>query len=327
MNAAQIERIWYSGAPVPWSLRALVPLYRLLRAVARLPYALGLRRARRLDAPVIVVGNLTAGGTGKTPLVIALVDSLRERGFHPGVISRGYGGKLRRPTLLDDHPDPLQVGDEPSLIRRRTRVPVAVARSRWHAGKLVLERRVDVIIADDGLQNPALARDIEICVIDGERRFGNGLLLPAGPLREPARGLDRFALRVCNGGSAQDGEFLMQLHGEVAVALDGATASRSLSSFAGGMVHAVAGIGNPARFFAGLCAHGIDVIEHALPDHHAITASDITFADQLPVLMTEKDAVKCVAFATGAHWCVPVRAQLDAGFHDAVADALRALRT
>lgn len=326
MNAAQLERIWYSDARVPLFLRALVPLYRVLRASTLLPFTLGLRNARRLPVPVIVVGNLTVGGTGKTPLVIALVDALRERGFRPGVISRGYGGTTRMPTLLDDHPDPVRVGDEPSLIRRRTLVPVAVARSRWHAGKLVLERNVDVIIADDGLQNPALARDIEICVIDGDRRFGNGLLLPAGPLREPVAALDRFAFRVCNGGAAKVGEVPMQLRGEIAVALAGSTVSRPLSSFAGGAVHAVAGIGNPARFFAGLRVHGIEVIEHALPDHHAITAGDITFADELPVLMTEKDAVKCVAFANGAHWCVPVRAELDAGFHDAVADLLRASR-
>lgn len=327
MNAAQIERIWYSQAPVPWSLRALVPAYRGVRALALMPYALGWRRAHRLPVPVIVVGNLTVGGTGKTPLVIALVDALRERGFHPGVISRGYGGSVRVPTLLDDHPDPTQVGDEPSLIRRRTRVPVAVAASRWRAGKLVVEHAVDVVIADDGLQNPALARDVEICVIDGERRFGNGRLLPAGPLREPVSALDRFTFRVCNGGHAEQGEFAMQLRGEVAVAIAGATASRSLASFAGEKVHAVAGIGHPARFFASLRAHGIAVTEHALPDHHAIAPADVTFDDGLPVLMTEKDAVKCVAFASAMHWCVPVRAELDAAFHDAVAEALRASRT
>jgi len=326
MNAAGIARIWYGDAPPPWWLRALVPLYRLLRALARWPYALGLRRARRLPVAVIVVGNLTVGGTGKTPLVIALVDSLRERGFHPGVVSRGYGGSARTPTLLDDRPDPAVVGDEPSLIRRRTRVPVAVARSRCQAAQLLLDRRVDVIIADDGLQNPALARDIEICVIDGERRFGNGLLLPAGPLREHIDELQRFAFRVCNGGTAHGDEISMRLCGDVAVALAGPTASRPLASFAGSRVHAVAGIGNPARFFASLCAHGIEVVEHPLPDHHALAAADVTFADMLPVLMTEKDAVKCAAFATPGHWCVPVRAQLAESFHDEVAGILRTLK-
>lgn len=326
MNATRMMRIWYGEAQPPWWLRALVPLYRMLRALARWPYALGLRRARRLPVAVIVVGNLTVGGTGKTPLVIALVDALRERGFHPGVVSRGYGGTARTPILLDDRPDPAVVGDEPSLIRRRTRVPVAVGRSRWQAARLLLGCRVDVIIADDGLQNASLARDIEICVIDGERRFGNGRMLPAGPLREPVSVLKRFAFCICNGGIAHPNEIPMRLCGEVAVALAGPTASRPLASFAGSRVHAVAGIGNPARFFASLRAHGIEVVEHPLADHQALTAADVRFSEALPVLMTEKDAVKCAAFATPAHWCVPVRAQLAESFHDDVAGILRTLK-
>jgi tetraacyldisaccharide 4'-kinase len=317
--ASRIERIWYEGAPVPWWLAGLVPLYRALRAAHRAPYRLGWRKPARVDVPVIVVGNLTAGGSGKTPLVIALVDALRGRGHKPGVVSRGYGGTQRDPLLLDDVPLPEQVGDEPCLIRRRTGAPVAVGRDRARAAALLRARGVDVVIADDGLQHPALARDVEICVIDGQRRFGNGRLLPAGPLREPLSRLDDIPLRVCNGGAPQAGETSMRLVGDVAVPVARTAATRPLESFAGQRVHAVAAIGNPDRFFSGLRAHGIEVTPHAFPDHHAFVAGDLAFGDGLPVLMTEKDAVKCTRFATPDFWCVPVRAELQTAFFDRVA--------
>ena len=326
MNTARLERIWYGGETAPWWLRVLVPVYRFARLLDTAPYVLGLRRPAKAPVPVIVVGHLTAGGTGKTPLVIALVDALRERGLRPGVASRGYGGRARRPVLLDDRPDPAEVGDEPSLIRRRTRVPVAVARARPQAAGLVAASGIDVIIADDGLQNPSLARDVEICVIDGDRRFGNGRLLPAGPLREGVARLATCDFVVCNGGQARAGESAMRLHGDIAVALAGEPASRPLGSFAGQRVHAVAGIGHPARFFASLRSHGIEVVEHALPDHHAITATDLAFDDDHPVMMTEKDAVKCVDWADARMWCVPVRAELPVDFLDGVAAAVRSLR-
>ncbi|MBN8480287.1 MAG: tetraacyldisaccharide 4'-kinase, partial [Xanthomonadales bacterium] len=210
--------------------------------------------------------------------------------------------------------------------RRRTRVPVAVARARPAAARLLAGCGVDVVITDDGLQNPSLARDVEICVIDGERRFGNGRLLPAGPLREPVARLATCDFVVCNGGQARVGEVAMHLRGDIAVALAGEPGSRPLASFAGQRVHAVAGIGHPARFFASLRAHGIEVVEHALPDHHAIRAMDLDFGDDLPVLMTEKDAVKCVAFADARMACVPVRAELPVVFFDGVAAAVHASR-
>jgi tetraacyldisaccharide 4'-kinase len=322
MNRERIERIWYGGESAPIWMRMLVPVYRVLSVLAQLPYRIGLRQPERLSVPVIVVGNLTAGGTGKTPLVIALVDALRERGFHPGVVSRGYGGSAPKPMLLDDRPDPAIVGDEPSLIRRRTRVPVAVGRIRVQAARLLLECGVDVILADDGLQNLSLARDIEICVIDGQRRFGNERLLPAGPLREPLGRLRRIAFRVCNAGPPGKDEIAMALRGGIAVGIRDSIASRALSTFAGQRVHGLAGIGNPQRFFASLRAHGIDVIEHAFPDHHALASQDLRFAEDLPVLMTEKDAVKCESFATAAHWCVPVRAELPDAFFDEIAKRL-----
>ncbi|GAA0704688.1 tetraacyldisaccharide 4'-kinase [Dokdonella soli] len=321
--AARIERIWYAGTAVPVWLSALVPVYKALRALHQAPYRLGWRKPARLPVPVIVVGNLTAGGSGKTPLVIALVDALRTRGFRPGVVSRGYGGTQRDPLLLDDMPEPARVGDEPCLIRRRTGAAVAVGRDRAHAATLLLGRGVDVVIADDGLQNPRLARDIEICVIDGQRRFGNGRLLPAGPLREPVARLADVAFRLCNGGVAQPGETAMRLVGEMAVAVAGGSGTRPLESFAGQRVHAVAAIGNPERFFVSLRAHGIDVVPHAFADHHAFLPSDLAFGDDLPVLMTEKDAIKCTRFAGANAWCIPVRAELADTFFDAVAGRLR----
>ena len=324
--ATRIASIWYDGVPVPWWLRALVPVYRGLRALHLAPYRLGLRRAARVAAPVVVVGNLTAGGSGKTPLAIALAENLRLHGFRPGVVSRGYGGSEEGPLLLDDLPDPRRVGDEPCVIRRRAGVEVAVGRDRARAAALLLERGVNVVIADDGLQHVALARDIEICVIDGQRRFGNGLLLPAGPLREPPARLGTIPFRVCNGGAAQAGEVPMRLVGDVAVPVQRTAMTRPLESFAGQRVHAVAAIGNPERFFLALRAHGIEVVPHPFPDHHAFVAGDLAFGDERPVLMTEKDAVKCVAFADARHWCVPVRAELPAPFFDAVIERLRALK-
>jgi tetraacyldisaccharide 4'-kinase len=319
---ARIESIWYGGAPVPFWLAALVPVYRCLRAIHLAPYRFGWRVPKRLGVPLIVVGNLTAGGSGKTPLTIALVEALRLRGWKPGVVSRGYGGTQHEPLLLADMPTPARVGDEPCLIRQRTGVAVAIGRDRHRAAALLLERGVDVVIADDGLQNPALSRDIEICVIDGQRRFGNAQLLPAGPLREPITRLANMPLKVCNGGVAQTGETAMRLLGDMAVPVTRKPGVRPLESFSGQRAHAVAAIGNPERFFDGLRAHGIEVVPHPFPDHHSFTASDLAFGDELPVLMTEKDAVKCTAFASANFWCVPVRAELPEMFFDAVVEQL-----
>ena len=324
--AERIVAIWYEGAPVPWWMRALQPVYRSLRALHVATWRTGLRRTARIAVPVIVVGNITAGGSGKTPLVIALVDALRQRGWRPGVISRGHGGTEVGPLLLDDVPDPARVGDEPCLIRRRTGAAVAIGRDRARAAALLLERGVNVVVADDGLQNPSFARDVEICVIDGQRRFGNGRLLPAGPLREPLERLGSIPFQVCNGGVAQPGEIPMRLLGDVAVPVERTAATRPLESFAGQRVHAIAAIGNPERFFLGLRAHGIEVVAHPFADHHAFVASDLAFADDLPVLMTEKDAVKCVAFANARFWCVPVRAELPESFLDAIAALLPVAR-
>lgn len=261
--------------------------------------------------PVVVVGNITAGGTGKTPLTLALVAALTARGWRPGVVSRGYGGTQREPALLDDHPDPARYGDEPCLIRA-SGVPVAVGRDRPAAAALLLQAGCNVVIADDGLQHYALARDVEICVVDGARRFGNGRLLPAGPLREPLSRLRRVDFRVCN-GEAGEGEYAMRLAGGTAVSLtDGAT--RPLADFGGQTVHAVAAIGHPERFFQSLRAQGLTVIGHAFADHHAFVSQDLAVAGDAPLLMTDKDAIKCQSFARPGWWRVPIRAVLDDDF-------------
>ena len=314
--ADSLARRWYDGSPRPWLLRPLTWLYRAVVAVRARLYRHGWLASEHLPVPVLVVGNITLGGTGKTPLVIALVEHLHRQGWHPGVVSRGYGGTQETPALLPDIPDPTCFGDEPCLIRRRTGVPVAVGRDRPAAAQLLLEAGCNIVIADDGLQHYRLQRDIEICVIDGERRLGNGLMLPCGPLREPPSRLQRVDFRVCNGGEADAGEVSMQLTGDRAWHLRDSEREQPLPAFADRPVHAIAGIGNPARFFDSLRAQGLKVIEHPFPDHHAYVRDDFDFGDDLPVLMTEKDAVKCVGFAHDRCWSVPVIAVLpDTFFH------------
>ena len=208
-------RAWYANGPLPWWAAPLAALYGAVVRGRVALYRRGWLRVERLPVPVVVVGNLTAGGTGKTPLVMAIVEALRARGLRPGVVSRGYGGRQREAMLLGPSPDPAQVGDEPALIRGGG-ASVAIGRDRAAAGRLLTAAGCNVLVADDGLQHYALARDIEICVIDGARRFGNGCLLPAGPLREPLSRLQRVDLRVCNGSTPQAGEYAMRLRGDVA---------------------------------------------------------------------------------------------------------------
>jgi tetraacyldisaccharide 4'-kinase len=241
-----------------------------------------------------------------------LVARLGELGCKPGVVTRGYGGSSSGVRMIEASDDPLLVGDEPILLARRTGVPVAVGRDRPAAAQLLVGAGCDVIVSDDGLQHYALARDCEVVVIDGDRRFGNGWLLPAGPLRETRARLACADAVVVNGGRALlEGALSMRLEATGAVAAAGGRMV-PLQDFAGKIVHAVAGIGNPERFFNMLRAHGIEVIGSPLPDHARIRSEDIVFADDRPVLMTEKDAVKCAALTDQRHWYVPVSAQFDA---------------
>jgi tetraacyldisaccharide 4'-kinase len=315
-----LESAWYGSGRAPWWTGPLSIFYGAVMRLRHALYRAGVLRSIALPVPVIVIGNLSIGGTGKTPLTIAVVDELRKQGFRPGVVSRGYGGTQREPLLLGDAPDPALVGDEPCLIHA-SGAPVAVGGDRPAAANLLLDAGCDVVIADDGLQHYRLARDVEICVIDGVRRFGNRRLLPAGPLREPMSRLQRVDLRVCNGGSAAAGEYPMWLEGGQVVSLAG-DRHESLQAFAGQRVHAVAAIGNPRRFFDSLRSVGIDVIEHAFADHYRFVPADMNFADDLPVLMTDKDAVKCRGFAQPQWWRVPVRADLPETFYAALVERI-----
>jgi tetraacyldisaccharide 4'-kinase len=319
---ASLQRRWYGVGRPPWWALALESLYaKTIRRRAE-AFKADPSKVVRLPVPVVVVGNITAGGTGKTPLIIALAQAMTERGFRPGVVSRGYGGTERGPHFLAETDGPAMVGDEPSLIRQYD-IPVAIGARRPEAARLLIDAGCDLILADDGLQHHRLGRDVEICVVDGERRLGNGHLLPAGPLREPASRLATVDFIVVNGGSPQTDEIPMRLEGGVAVNLDDPSLSAPLADFAGRPAHAVAGIGNPSRFFASLAAHGIAVDGHPFADHHAFTRDDFTFADGCPVLMTDKDAVKCLQFARANWWRVPVRAVLPESFWDAVAAKVR----
>jgi tetraacyldisaccharide 4'-kinase len=322
---ASLQRKWYGVGHPPWWTRPLEALYTRVVNRRAASFRSDPSQVVRLSVPVVVVGNITIGGTGKTPLIVALAQAMAERGFRPGVVSRGYGGSERGPYLLQEGDDPAKVGDEPSLIRQ-SGVPVAIGRERPEAAQVLIDAGCDLVLADDGLQHHRLGRDVEICVLDGERRLGNGHLLPAGPLREPAARLATVDFIVVNGGTPHANEIAMHLEGGVAVNMDDPTLIAPLSDFAGRPAHAVAGIGNPSRFFASLAAHGIAVDGHPFADHHAFTRDDFTFADGCPVLMTDKDAVKCREFARANWWRVPVRAVVPDAFWDAVAVKVRAVR-
>ncbi len=322
LSESSLLRIWYGGATPGFFLRFMALLFGLVARARRWCYATGFFRSVKVEVPIIVVGNITAGGTGKTPLVIALVDALRQRGWKPGVISRGFSGSETL-TRVDANADPKLVGDEAALIFGRTAAPMVVARDRVAAAKsLIASGDVDVIVCDDGLQHYRLRRDVEVCVIDGQRRFGNGRLLPAGPLREPVQRLESVDFVVCNGNAPRENEIQMRTDATDVVSL--LDSSRiSLNELSGRRVHAVAGIGNPQRFFDTLRGAAIEIVEHPFPDHHAFVASDLEFGDSLPVVMTEKDAVKCRAFARPDRWMLPIDAVLPDSFFDAIDLRLR----
>jgi len=318
-----LERVWYGGGRGGGWLRPLAALYRAVTALRHAAYASGLLRSVRADRPVVVVGNLSVGGSGKTPLVAWLADALTAADIRVGIVSRGYGGRSPGPLLVTADTDPALAGDEPVLLARQTGVPVAVARDRPAAAAL-LAPEVDLLIADDGLQHFRLARDLELVVIDGVRRFGNARLLPAGPLREATTRLREVDFVITNGGRARAGEIAMTLvPGALIALIDGAR--HALGEFAGQRVHAVAAIGNPARFFATLRAAGLDPIEHPLPDHAPIAARDLEYGDGLPVLMTGKDAVKCRALAKPGMYWLEVTAALSASDGERLLARIRAL--
>lgn len=318
MNRTRLEKafvsVWYSNRRPPFGLQLLSYVFRGASTFRRAAYRRGLLPSRRLTAPVVVVGNITAGGSGKTPFTIWLAKALRERGIRPGIVTRGYGGQARYwPRDVTPTSVAAEVGDEAVLLARATQCPVVAGPDRAVAAARLLDNEsVDVIIADDGLQHYGLVRDFEIATIDGERGLGNGWLLPAGPLRETAARLDQVDCIVIKGDASR-----FALPGALSMTLDLPTArslanesARSLESFHDSAVHAVAGIGHPEQFFAMLREHGLDVIAHPFPDHAALGVEDVAFGDELPVLMTEKDAVKLPAVNDERLWTVPAEARL-----------------
>ena len=321
----KLEHIWYERSPLVWPLLPLSALYCAVVALRRGAYHVGLKKVQRLTVPVIVVGNISVGGTGKTPLVGWLAQFLREQGYRPGLVARGYGGKAQHwPQQVRADSDPAAVGDEPVLLVRTTGCPMAVAPDRVAAARALLEHSdCDLILSDDGLQHYALGRDIEIAVVDGVRRLGNRHCLPAGPLREPANRLDRVDLVVSNGLAGRN-EFGMQVQAGDAVNLLSGE-HRPLQSFRGEHPYAIAGIGRPERFFDNLRREGLMIEARAFPDHHAFRAEDLAFADRT-LLMTEKDAVKCRRFAQAHFWMVGSRVEMDVRFGERVMTLLQARR-
>jgi tetraacyldisaccharide 4'-kinase len=315
-----LTRLWYGNARTAALLQPLASLYGAAVRLRRAAYAHGLLQQSALGCPVVVVGNLVVGGTGKTPLVAWLARELKARGFSVGIMSRGYGRTASDARLVAHDASWGEVGDEPLLLARATGCLTAVGADRLASGRMLRAGGANVIVSDDGLQHLRLSRDCQIVVVDGERGFGNGRLLPAGPLREPIARLGGADAVVINAASPSVGlvERCRRLNATVVQMqlVPGAVTAvigherRSLESFRGTPVHAVAGIGNPARFFGELRLAGLTVIEHAFADHHAFVASDLDFGDDLAVLMTEKDAVKCTSFAGRPLWYVPVTVEL-----------------
>jgi tetraacyldisaccharide 4'-kinase len=315
-----LHRIWYEGASSYWLLLPLSGLYWLLITLRRFLYRIGLLGRHRAPIPVIIVGNITAGGTGKTPVTIWLARELRRRGFIPGIVSRGYGGSKASTSMrVDSASDAGIVGDEPVLIARRTDCPVVVDTNRARAAQMLVDDGVNVIIADDGLQHYRLERTYEICVIDGSRGLGNRHLIPAGPLRETIDRLSEVDQVLINGNrkeksaeqtAVEQNGIKFELVATEAIRLNGSL-TRPIEGFAGSTVHGVAAIGNPTRFFDLLREHGIQVIEHAFQDHARLGSGDLRFGDEFDVLMTEKDAVKLDALSSDKFWAVPVDLKID----------------
>lgn len=337
-----IQAYWYRSSLHP----LMVPLlpfslaFGLVTRLRRLSYQLGLKKTEASSVPVIIIGNITVGGTGKTPLVLELANYLKSQGKNPGIALRGVGGrKKQRPTLVSADSDPFEVGDEAVLLAKNTNCPVVTCIDRPAAVKALAEAACDLVLCDDGLQHYRLGRKLEIAVIDGSRYFGNGLLLPAGPLREPLARLKEVDFIVVNehensftaNTHLKKPHFHMQLKTEAFISAHDPKQTLTLSSFSGQKVHAIAGIGNPQRFFDLLSHLKIEVIPHAFPDHHRYKTSDLDFSDQLPILMTEKDAIKCKTLAfenslKAKHWFLQVTTEVSPELKQALLEKIQEKR-
>lgn len=320
-----LERQWHRIGPWHVLLWPLSLLFRGVVALRRVAYRLGIFAGWRAPVPVIVIGNITVGGTGKTPLTLWLAQYLKQHGYHPGIVSRGYGvsarGMVREVTLASSA---AEVGDEPLLLARRADCPVWVGKRRPAAAAalLVAHPECDVLICDDGLQHYALGRDVEIALV-GRGGFGNCMLLPAGPLREPVNRLAETDIVVASSGAEIPGAHVMRLSGANFRNVRNPQLSISAADFSGQRLHAVAGIAHPQRFFDSLATLGLSFAPHAFPDHHPYRPEDLQFADAQAVVMTEKDAVKCLSFAQPHWWYLEVDAGVDAALGERILQLIR----
>ena len=309
---------WYRITPLHLFLLPISLLFRALATLRRTLYLSRILTSKKLAVPVIVIGNISAGGTGKTPLTLALAQQLIRHGRHPLIVSRGHGGSAQQPQRVTPDNDVRQVGDEPLLMARRNLCPVWIGKDRAATAQAALQAnpQCDVVLCDDGLQHYRLRRDVEIAVIDGTRGFGNGFMLPAGPLREPVLRLQTVDAVVMNGGEASTGQYAMYLSGEIFYNLLVPGKTVTATELRKLRCHAVAGIGHPQRYFRHLAALGLNIVEHAFPDHYPYRATDLSFADCDALLLTEKDAVKCSAFADERYWVLRVEARIDPALTD-----------
>ena len=304
----RLDHYWYSQNPVAWLLLPLSWLFCVVAILRRQLYRIGILRQHSLPVPVIVIGNISVGGTGKTPLIIALSQLLARQGFKAGVISRGYGSNISGVHKVSANDDAAVCGDEPLLIKIRTGLPVVIGSDRVAAAEYLLDHYdCDVLLSDDGMQHYRMQRDVEIAVVDSTRMHGNGFCIPAGPLREPVSRLQQVDMVVFHGDDTEAYHFILKID-QCKDLVSGI--EKPLTAFEGIKVHAVAGIGHPQRFFSQLKARGIEIIEHPFPDHHIYSATDFEFDDGLAVLMTEKDAVKCVGLELENAWSVRANASL-----------------
>ncbi len=318
----KFDNIWYNNHPLRFALAPLSWLFCAVVGARRQAYKHALLTSHHVPVPVIVVGNITVGGTGKTPLVIWLSKFLTKKGFKPGIVSRGYGGQAQKwPQTVYPDSDPRIVGDEPVLLARQSGCPVVVAPRRIVAVQSLLEN-CNLIISDDGLQHYALQRDIEMVVVDGARRFGNQYCLPAGPLREPVSRLQEIDFIVSK-GQFIEGCVSMQYDIKPLRCVVNDNISQDLSKLRGQTVHAIAGVGHPALFFNSLRDRGLIIHCHEFQDHYNYRQFDIQFDDNLPVIMTEKDAVKCQHFAGAQHWYLPIEARLPSKFGEHLLERIK----
>ena len=319
-----LSEIHYSKSLVSLLLLPFSAVFLLISFVRKILYRFNFLRSFKLKIPVIVVGNITSGGTGKTPLIIYLANELKKNGYRPGIISRGYGSKGGGMIEASQKNDAADVGDEPMLIQKHTHLPVFVSKDRVSAAKALLKKykKTDVILSDDGIQHYRLKRDIEVLVIDGTRKFGNGYLLPAGPLREFSSKLKTVDAIVCNHKKVIGGSYLMKYKGSSLINLK-TNKKIHLNNLRLKNIHAIAGIGNPNRFFDYLKTFNIEFNSSIFQDHYRFSKKDFRNMNDKNIIMTEKDAVKCQKFSRKNFWYLPVTAEVDSKFIDVILKKLR----